>query len=228
MRVLFLMPLLVLVVLADFSRPAPVRAASFDCKKAATWIETTICGDTELSELDRLLGIGYEALRHDLGKRAAVCLKEDQRRWLAVVRGKCKNAACLRAAYLARLSEWAALLPGAAFRNDLDYPEVPALVLILPPAPESQGRTRALARKDSESAKIEGVLVDGEGSFNLRTADGTVHNLAPGYALDERRIWKIRDMILGNTVIVSGPHGTTARGDPAFDPHACRFINQKF
>jgi len=57
-----------------------VQAASFDCKKAATALEKTICADAELSKLDSRLADDYAValnVMKDPGK-----LKVEQRDWL--------------------------------------------------------------------------------------------------------------------------------------------------
>ncbi len=232
--------LMLLAALVTVSHPAPARAASFDCNMATTWIETTICGDTELSELDRLLGLYYESARYMLetqyeaaryqpDPQALACFREDQRRWLAD-RNRCRSAACIRTTYLARLYELEPLQPGANLRNDLDYPGGPRLAWILPPAPEIDPENfTELARRDSESAEIEGLLIAGEGGRLLKGADGTLHILVANIVLSTRGRVKLDRLTQGDAdVIVRGPHGTTANGDPAFDPHACRFIHQIF
>jgi hypothetical protein len=74
--------------------PISATAAGFDCAKAHTTIEVTICETPALSELDTRLSVLYkEAVRHDPQ------IKETQRRWLSTVRNRCADQACLTAAY---------------------------------------------------------------------------------------------------------------------------------
>jgi hypothetical protein len=72
--------------------------ASFDCAMAKTQIETTICGDVELSKADEELALVYAATL----KRAEVAdrkqLKDGQRAWLKL-RDVCKSRLCLVKSY---------------------------------------------------------------------------------------------------------------------------------
>lgn len=72
--------------------------ASFDCNKASTAIEKTICSDQELSLLDEKLG--HEYLR---AKQLDPSIIESQRSWLRE-RNRCVDAACLLHAYRDRIS----------------------------------------------------------------------------------------------------------------------------
>lgn len=77
-------------------------AASFDCNKASTLVETAICSDPELSSLDDSLAALYkQALRES---SSATQIKAHQRAWLKT-RNTCKSAGCLRDAYHQRLAE---------------------------------------------------------------------------------------------------------------------------
>jgi len=81
-------------------------AASFDCARAASTVERTICADPALSSLDDRLGAVYARRKAGDASVAAA-----QRAWLRDVRDRCGGAECLRAAYAARL---AALAPAPA------------------------------------------------------------------------------------------------------------------
>lgn len=81
---------------------APGHAASFDCAKASTVIETLICRDPGLSQLDDRLAAAYAAVRAHSGNLAQ--LSSAQRAWLAR-RNQCQTAACVSDAYSARLGE---------------------------------------------------------------------------------------------------------------------------
>lgn len=75
-------------------------AASFDCSKAATVVEKTICATPRLSALDDELATTYAAAR----KNAA--LRDAQRKWLADERNACDDAEeCIEAAYLTRIAQ---------------------------------------------------------------------------------------------------------------------------
>lgn len=98
------------VALAAAAAPAP----SFDCAKAATPVEKTICADADLARLDGELVAAY---RQALGQaRDGDALKSEQQTWLRQVRNKCPSAACLTDAYQARIAalrHGAAVLPAA-------------------------------------------------------------------------------------------------------------------
>lgn len=91
------------LILALLLMPPLAHAASFDCTKATTRTELTVCGDPELSELDSRLGKAYEA---SLSRSAdPERLRAAQRAWLRDVRDRCQGKPCLNAAYLKRLKE---------------------------------------------------------------------------------------------------------------------------
>ena len=89
------------------------EAASFDCRKAASAVEKQVCADPGLSRLDDSLAREYKAaLARGDEPRA---LKAAQRAWLQESRNACKDAACLRSAYEARIT---GLRNGSAFFRD--------------------------------------------------------------------------------------------------------------
>lgn len=78
-------------------------SASFDCKKAVTLVEQTICSNQELSDLDLQLATVYKkALANSSNQKA---LKAKQREWLNLERNPCQELACIKDAYLSRLTE---------------------------------------------------------------------------------------------------------------------------
>ena len=76
------------------------QAASFDCDKASTQVEKTICSDPELSKLDEELSAAYTTSTSDTAR--ADQSRREQRRWLAQ-RNACPDRACIKAAYQVRL-----------------------------------------------------------------------------------------------------------------------------
>ncbi|WP_187673909.1 lysozyme inhibitor LprI family protein [Zestomonas carbonaria] len=68
-----------------------ISAASFDCTKASTLVEKTICTDTQLSKADEQMArlyhkaIGFSAEGDNT-------IQSEQRRWLRAVRQECKSA----------------------------------------------------------------------------------------------------------------------------------------
>lgn len=74
-----------------FTTPLPVVAASFDCSKATTAVETLICRDPELSELDQAMANAYadaladRKVRHRPGSSSPLQVADlikKQRAWL--------------------------------------------------------------------------------------------------------------------------------------------------
>ena len=76
------------------------NSASFDCSKASTWVEKTICKSPELSKLDEAMAKKY---RKDLTNAAndedsEIYKKNaiiDQKLWLNFQRNTCKDTKCL-------------------------------------------------------------------------------------------------------------------------------------
>ncbi len=80
-------------------------SASFDCKKASTFIEKGICSDSEASSLDEELSIYYkDALTKSSTPKK---LKLEQRVWLKKVRNKCNNIECVKNRTSKRIDELA-------------------------------------------------------------------------------------------------------------------------
>jgi uncharacterized protein len=74
-------------------------AASFDCKKAKTVIEKTICTDSKLNKLDEDLAGLYKEVRGIYPGIVA-----EQREWLSSLKS-CNDAGCLKSKYEERNSE---------------------------------------------------------------------------------------------------------------------------
>ena len=85
--------------------PIQASSASFDCKKASTAIEKTICGDDVLGRYDQRMAYAYQQLQqHD--KKNAGKHKAAQQDWLRQRGSQCGNgsAACLLKLYAERTS----------------------------------------------------------------------------------------------------------------------------
>lgn len=91
------------------------QAASFDCAKAATLIERSICEDQELSYVDEKLNLIYRAALRKLSHSKE--LKLQQRKWL-VERDSCQDSACIRRSYDSRIAELAIVVDPP--RNKID------------------------------------------------------------------------------------------------------------
>ncbi|MBI0425930.1 lysozyme inhibitor LprI family protein [Psychrobacter sp. NG27] len=76
------------------------NAASFDCNKAASWVEKTVCDSPELSKLDDVMAKKYrtnlnDAANEEDSKSYKNNLIIDQNLWLNFQRNTCKSEECL-------------------------------------------------------------------------------------------------------------------------------------
>lgn len=75
------------------------HATSFDCDKAASVVETSVCKEPRLSALDDELNQEFQAaLKQSSAKSALVW---GQKVWLTKVRNRCRDSTCLADAYIA-------------------------------------------------------------------------------------------------------------------------------
>jgi uncharacterized protein len=78
-------------------------AASFDCTKAKTGTEKTICSDPALSKLDDDLSVAY---RKALKASASEAIKKEQRAWLKRTSSSCRDdSGCIKKTYEGRISQ---------------------------------------------------------------------------------------------------------------------------
>ena len=83
-------------VLGIFLLSTQAHSASFDCNKAATWVEKTICVTPELSKLDDTMAQKYkQSLTDASDKDYKNNLAIDQKLWLKFQRNTCKDIECL-------------------------------------------------------------------------------------------------------------------------------------
>lgn len=94
--------LLTTIMTIDFS-----YAASFDCSKAKTSYEKTICHDPELSDADTLLSESYLQLKQKLSKDMFEFIREEQKTWLAKIKYLCSDDErdCLLSIYKKRTAD---------------------------------------------------------------------------------------------------------------------------
>jgi uncharacterized protein len=93
-----------LVLLAVVLASPWASATSFDCRKASTDAEKTVCGSALLGKLDDALSTNYRnMLTGDLGD-GGKDLKREQKEWLHR-RNACKSEKCLVDAYRSRVDE---------------------------------------------------------------------------------------------------------------------------
>ena len=96
------MKLLVAALLVVAAAPALAQGGpSFDCARASTEVERTVCKNPRLSIEDRQMAGIYEALRDRLSGAARVHLEKDQASWLARRGVPCTHelADCLKTLY---------------------------------------------------------------------------------------------------------------------------------
>jgi len=92
-----------MVALTCLAFTGAIHASSFDCAKAVSKTEKAVCSDAQISALDDKLATLW---RSTLTKVAnARMLKADQRQWLKRRNACGDSTACLRRAYLMRLTE---------------------------------------------------------------------------------------------------------------------------
>lgn len=107
----------------------PARAASFDCSRAGSANEKTICRDAELSALDDQLGRAYRRAREMAGDvRTFRSASDVQWRWREE---NCHDRGCLLAWYQRRQAELEALAANDKQKAAIPAP-VPALAAVLP------------------------------------------------------------------------------------------------
>lgn len=201
-------------------------AASFDCSKARSVIERQICDSDELSQLDERLERHYRGALHVLSN-ARECLRQDQRAWLRA-RNACTDETCLRESYLRRLAALDALQPGANAITDLELPDVPALVWIIPPAEDEVAvpRGRTAQTHDERTGKIIDELDEG-GELLLETEQGERIALTLLLTADQDTIATL--VTLAKTEAHYAVRGTLLTDEedvPAFDASRCVFISR--
>ena len=75
--------LCLIFAVASLNASEVAAGPSFDCDKASTPTEYTICASDDLSALDRELAAAYKAAKGNLGKgsKAATTLLDEQHQW---------------------------------------------------------------------------------------------------------------------------------------------------
>lgn len=81
-----------------------LQAAGFDCAKAASAVEKSICSNGSLSELDSRLSHLYRDTLAEVSGRDAERVKNDQRAWIKE-RNRCGDDKCLADSYSKRIEE---------------------------------------------------------------------------------------------------------------------------
>lgn len=203
------------------------HAASFDCKKASTKVETLICGNQQLSELDEHLGRYYAAGRAELGS-AASCLGTNQRTWLRTVRNGCTDTTCLRRVYLERLAELDPLQPGATALRNVELPRVKSLVWVIPPADDQVAAPRDPKRPTLQlSGRILDETTNGDG-FVLQDPQGAKHPVLMLMFILKSSGVRLETLAheQGATFEVTGQEEKDSAGTRYFSPGACTYIHR--
>lgn len=121
--------------------PAPLAAHAADCASPATPAEKEVCADEELHTLDEHLSryvAGAMAALHD----GAQCFEVDQQQWTEAVRDACGgDRQCQTGEFRRRLAQLHALQPGATAVTNVELPDAPELVTVVPPAPEAESES---------------------------------------------------------------------------------------
>jgi hypothetical protein len=78
---------------------------SFNCSKASTQVEIMVCGNTELSALDRKMVTAYKDVLASASPDNIIRIKSEGTRWRTSIRDKCGAVECVRNAYLTRIGE---------------------------------------------------------------------------------------------------------------------------
>jgi hypothetical protein len=146
-------------------------------------------------------------------------------------RDACRDASCLRQAYLARLAELDPLQPGATAIKKIELPRVPSLVWIVPPALD---RVAAPPNPKAVPFEAAGMLVDDIASnpksegFVIRSADGTTVPLMMLMFLEEPTQTQLGILAKegGATFRARGFAATDSSGRRYFEPSRCTFLHR--
>jgi uncharacterized protein YecT (DUF1311 family) len=120
-----------IIIIALFSfLSTQAIAASFDCKKAASWVEKAVCSNPELSKLDEEMAKAYHDALANLSPEGQKETKQYQKQWLKEIPKYCKarlklkfvddTDECLKDVFKERntqLQQSLIKFPGRIFRN---------------------------------------------------------------------------------------------------------------
>jgi uncharacterized protein len=86
-----LMRLCIIIIVLYGLLSTQATAASFDCKKAASWMEKTICADEVLSQFDDQLAKSYHDALTSLSPEGQKETKQYQKQWVKEISPYCKD-----------------------------------------------------------------------------------------------------------------------------------------
>jgi len=200
-------------------------AASFDCARARTAVERSICASPGLDDLDTTMGRYFEGAIAGLRENAA-CLRSDQREWLRARRDTCKDPDCLKAAYLDRLSELSALQPGINTQRRLPLPPRATLVWAIAPDTDPYGAPRVA----SSPTEVEGTLDYGmpPGGYFLRDAAGDTILIMTDMSISGSSADALPSILKANSQASLVAKGRIARdrGQRYFDRRHCVYLHR--
>ena len=107
------------------------NSASFDCKKAASWVEKTVCDSPELSKLDDTMAKKYRTNLNDAANEEdSESYKNnviiDQNLWLNFQRNTCKDTKCLIREYKEYIEEQTNYGVAWNFSDELSPSDLPS------------------------------------------------------------------------------------------------------
>ena len=107
------------------------NSASFDCNKAATWVEKTVCDSPELSKLDNVMAKKYKsnfsaAPEYEDSKAFKDRFIANQRTWLRFQRNTCKSEECLIREYKEYIEEQTNYGVARNFSDELSPSDLPS------------------------------------------------------------------------------------------------------
>ena len=107
------------------------NSASFDCNKAATWVEKTVCDSPELSRLDNVMAKKYRTnLNNVANEEDSKSYKNnviiDQKLWLNFQRNTCKSEECLIREYKEYIEEQSSYGVAWNFSDELSPSDLPS------------------------------------------------------------------------------------------------------
>ncbi len=92
----------------ESSSTLPLIRPSFDCTKATTPVANAVCTDPKLALADfRLDDIYVRVMNANPSSKPRI--RSSQQEWIRNIRDRCRDRACLLAAYLARIQELQAM-----------------------------------------------------------------------------------------------------------------------
>jgi uncharacterized protein YfaP (DUF2135 family) len=201
-------------------------AASFDCSKASTRAEKTICSNPELSAMDERLNQVFQKAVKEPSVNAKE-LQQAEQRWISKERDRCIDTACFAAAYRKRTAQLEAMLakskevmkiiidtPKSGWRNSYGEQVIYTQSVNYPASSVETQEEQSL------SAVIEGRVLgsapDFTGPFKL-----IVNGLAMPLRVDHGAFSRPYSFSTGsNNVEIRGPDGSSAARVQFYEAYA--------